>query len=131
MSRLRFIFFGLVVMFFFSQCEKDAFDYRNPYIGDWKFDVNQSEFNTDSVGYSSSETYIYDGKIKYGGERNTILIKYGASAEMEIIINEEGDLFFKSYYSSGEFTGDDKLHIFTYNGGLGGGISLDIEGSKK
>lgn len=131
MKRFPIAILTLITIICFTQCEKDAFDYRNPYVCDWKFDVNQTEFNTDSVGYYSSESYTYDGEIKYGKSKTTILVKYGIDAEMEIEMNEDGELFMNNPHSSAAFEGYEKLDIYSYNGGLGGGVSLKIVGSRK
>lgn len=67
MNRFRILIFSFLVILCFTQCEKDAFDYRNPYIGDWEFDVVQTEFNMAGIGYYSSDTSEYNSEIKYGG----------------------------------------------------------------
>lgn len=132
MTRFRFLFFSFLVILCFTQCEKDAFDYRNPYIGDWKFDVVRTEFNMAGIGYYSSDTSEYNGEIKYGGERNILLIKYGIDAEMEVAIDEDGNMVSFSYgRTSGSFEGYEELNIYADSGGLGGGVRLSIRGTRK
>jgi len=121
----------IAILVAFVACKKEPFNYRNKYIGDWKFTVNRREFNIDSIGHSESETIVYDGIIKYGEHGNQLVIEYYPNQSITVAIDKEGALSEFPRYCSGEFGGSNVLKLSLYYGGLGGGISYSVYATKK
>lgn len=120
------------ILLFLLGCEKQPFDYRNKYLGEWEFNVSRSELNTDSIGHYESDALIYVGEIAYGDAEDELLIKYTENNSVTLKISEEGKLSDPaSNYSDGKFESRKKLHLYLRWGGLGGGIKHVIDGEKK
>jgi hypothetical protein len=125
--------FGLlIVSIIVFSCEKELFDYRNKFLGEWEFKVERTEFNTDSVGYYHHDSLTYLGKIKYGNGDDDLLIQYSSDNSIILKIDKDDKLSdFPTHYCSGEFDGKNKLHLYLRWGGLGGGITHIVDGEKK
>jgi len=120
------IILGLLIVI---GCEKEPFDYRNKYTGDWNFKVERTEINTDSIGYYYHDSLTYEGQIKYGNNDDEIKIEYSGDNSIILKIDKEGVLSgFPTYYCSGEFIGNDKISLYLRWGGLGGGITHIVDG---
>lgn len=48
----------------------------NTFIGNWLFNVNRYEVNTDSIGFYSHDSITYLGNIKYITTPNLIQVNY-------------------------------------------------------
>ena len=122
-------FIALIVLL---GCEKELFDYRNKFIGDWEFKVERSEINTNSIGYSYHDSLSYSGRIKYGDADDDLFIQYSDENSITLKIDKENQLSdFPTHYCSGEFEGNNKLHLYLRWGGLGGGITHIVDGEKQ
>jgi hypothetical protein len=116
-----FLSFSLLLMLLqllLTSCEKQLFDYRNKYLGNWKFDVSDSHevFNTIQGFHDTTILITYQGEIKYGSENKTILFQ-SQSYSKEFTIDKNGNIiptlvFGPNYSESGGFEGKD---IFRYN----------------
>jgi hypothetical protein len=127
-----FKFSTIILIFcFVISCKKTPLDKRNKYLGSWTFDVHYYSFTiSDGEIYNYTETY--DGKIQYGKEKSSLLIKYAADREVDLVVDEDGKLSgFSSHYSSGSFKDKYTLDIFLRWGGMGGSSSHSIKGIKK
>lgn len=121
-----------IIVLLFNYCEKERFDFRNKYVGTWNFEVETSNFNVPDIGDFSSDDYEYTGEIRYGETDNKINIIYGENYSIELAINKDGELSdFPTHYCSGNFIGNDSIHLYIRTGGLGGGSSHLIEGKKR
>ena len=112
-------------MLVFSSCEKIPFDYRNKYLGRWIFKVEVKKVNVDYQGQFDIDTLSCIGVISYDDEdREKLLIDY-CVWELKLRVGKNGELTESpNQYSSGSFEGEDHLHFYYWNGGLGGGWDL-------
>lgn len=121
----------LLIVISFACCKKDR-DFRDKYIGEWKFNVEITEFNTDNIGYYYHDSLTYTSTITYGDSDNDIKIKYTNDNSITLSLNEDCELSnFPTHYCSGNFKGDNKIHLYLRWGGLGGGITHKIDGVKQ
>jgi len=128
----KFMIYGLLLIFAFTACKKKPLDYRNKYMGDWRFDVKKSSYNVVGPGMYEESDEVYDGSIAFGASDSTIVIRYTETNEISVSINVEGKLgAFPTHYCSGEFTDKENLTLFLRWGGLGGGVSHSVTGKKK
>lgn len=127
---ITIIFITIVL---FSCCETESKDYRDKYIGNWKFNVEITEINTDSIGYYKHDTLTYLGKISYGVSYNKIEIQYTNKDNITLSINEQGELsdFPTPQYCNGQFDGENIIQLYLKWGGLGGGITHKVNGIKQ
>jgi hypothetical protein len=122
----------LLLMIVLIGCKKEPFNYRNKFLGDWKFNVERFELNTDSIGYYYHDSLTYFGQIKYGNSKDQIHIEYSNDNSVNLTIDKENILSnFPSQYCSGAFEGHEKLHLYLKWGGLGGGINHIVDGEKQ
>jgi hypothetical protein len=122
----------ILIVISFACCEKEDKDFRDKYIGEWKFNVEITEFNTDSIGYYYHDSLTYAGTITYGDSDNDIEIKYTNDNSITLSLNENGELSnFPTQYCNGNFEGDNKIYLYLRWGGLGGGITHEIDGVKR
>ncbi len=124
---------GIMVTFLciFHGCQRELVDYRNKYVGNWIFNVEIKEVNTDSIGCFSFDTVCFDGVICFGDEPNEILIHYTEENKVQLIVDEEGVLSgFPTHYCEGEFENDNNVYLYLRWGGLGGGITHTVKGEK-
>jgi hypothetical protein len=111
-------------------CETEE-DFRDKYLGNWKFHVEESSFSMVDSLYSK-DSFIYNGKISYGKTENELLIEYDSVHSLTLMIDKKGLLFnFPTGYSNGEFYGSDSIHIYLRWGGLGWGSTHIVNGNKK
>jgi hypothetical protein len=131
-GRHKQILLILFVSIFLYSCNLFQNDYREAYIGTYRFSVKITEFNTDSVGYFFQDSIIYQGKISFGENDNDILIQYSTDNFITLTLEEDGQLSnLPTTYGSGEFVQTDSLNLYLRWGGLGGGTSHDIKGKKQ
>lgn len=113
-------------------CEKDLFDNRNDYTGDWIFVVKKHEFNMGPPRYGSWDTLYYSGKITSEKESGRIKIQYSKDTCVFATVNPDGTLTnFPSRVGRAKFIGSDKLIISRRWGGRGAGITHEISGTRK
>ena len=109
-------------------CEKHPLDYRNKFLGDYTFSVHYSWW--DLINGSTDTTYTSDGKIWYGSDDHSVLIKISEGKSFEFDVYEDGTLGSEGF-SVGEFESTRKIKFYWHNGGLGGGENYIITGDKK
>ncbi len=125
--RIAFYFFAVMILF---SCEKPVFDYRNKYVGDWKYTVVITEINTDSVGYFRNDTIVYYGEITHADNKDKLVLNYTQSDSLELYINKDGNLSVEGFdYTDGNMT-KDELNFYFRWGGIGTFIEHDIVGKK-
>lgn len=87
MVKLKYIVIGFVSLLFLFACEKQPFDFRNKYLGDYEITEQVRCIISDSMCNYSSEmvTTIYNGKIIKGKSNKSnsdkdvdIIIVYGS-----------------------------------------------------
>ena len=114
---------------FLVHVKKKLFNYRNKYLGNYEFEVHRYYFNVaDSV--STDTLLFYSGEISYGDKDSTIKIQYLENNSIEPIVNKNGKLSSYGWYFSGEFTNNDDVKFYMHYGGLGGGTSYSVKGTK-
>ena len=124
----------LSFVFLVSNCQKEEVDYRNKYIGNWEFTVIRNEFlmstNDGNDGYNRTDTIKYLGKIEKGDLKNEIKMQYTNDNLLIVEINETGEFIFPPPRKSGNFDGTNKVNIYLFWGGQGGGTTHRIDGIK-
>jgi len=109
-------------------------DYRSQWVGDWDFVVKRSKYNVDSIGQQEQDTVYYLGKISIGNAFNQLNIKFTENDSTNLNVSEDGEFStIPPYYDplSGKFEGENKIYLYLYWGGQGGGITYIIDGIKK
>ncbi len=102
----------LIILIFVSlfSCKKIMFDYRNKYIGNYYFTVEYSSW--DPINGQHDSLYFIDGKVDYGYNDNTILIKFNDGSYKEnFVIYEDGTIEGKC---NGEFESGNILKYSCY-----------------
>lgn len=100
--------------------------------GAWHFDVRILSSYMDPSIPVTDETYSHSGTIEKGVQSNEILIQYLPDYQAILQIDSANTLSgFPTHYSHGEFTGTNRLDLLLRWGGLGGGTSHVITGTKK
>lgn len=122
----------LLVLLLLPGCQKEWFNYRNKYLGKWDFQVYRSSFNMANPGENWSDSVHFTGEISYGTADNLIRIQYTSEQSIELVIDEDGTLSaFPSPYCSGSFSGKDSLNLYLRWGGLGGGTTHVVAGTRQ
>jgi hypothetical protein len=93
----KIIAISIAALLFFS-CEKQPFDYRTKYIGDYDFVIYDVYIDPDCAtnnGINNCKTItetIYQGSIIYVGEGNEISVRYreGGGWVFHAILNKDG-----------------------------------------
>ena len=126
------MFYVILAVLVVAACKKKPLDYRNAYLGDWRFEVKKSSYNIAGPGVYEETNEVYDGSIAYGTGDSTVLIVYTEINEILVSVDENGTMgAFPTHYCSGEFTDDENLTLFLRWGGLGGSVSHSVTGKKK
>lgn len=121
----------MLIVIFFISCKKEK-DFRDKYIGEWNFNAEISEHNTDSIGYIYHDSLTYAGTITHGVSKNDIVIKYINDKSVTLSLNEDGKLSnFPTQYCNGNFESGNKIYLYLRWGGIGGGITHKIRGVKR
>lgn len=136
---MKHLFYSLMVVVLFGvliSCEKKNeegnVDYRDNYVGQWKFKVEMMSFNINDTSAYSRDTITYNGEIKYGNIKNEVLIEYTSTKSIVLELSENGVLSnFPTHYSNGEFMTYDSLELNLRWGGNGGGTWHWIDGIKE
>jgi hypothetical protein len=108
--RLAIFFVGIVLLF--SGCKKSFLNYRNKYVGDWKFHVTTTQTQMGSPTTVTEQDY--DGKIEFSDDNSDEIIIYfkpDDAMSAKVSKNGEIDSGHSYYYPSGSFEGKKKLSI--------------------
>jgi hypothetical protein len=93
MKRIFWIMFSfLTTVILFSSCEKHVFDYRNKFVGDWRFTVTVTEYQWNTIPQNTTEVIVYDGRIEYAPLDDQITIYYLPDYSRTLYINKKGDI---------------------------------------
>ena len=120
------ISFAIISILFLVSCEKQLFDYRNKYLGNWKFEVSNSHevFNATQGFHDTTEINTYLGEIKYGSENNKISFE-SQNYTNELTIDKSGNVvptpgLGPNYSEYGGFDGKDifKYYFHHQSGGM-------------
>ena len=132
MKHRNFLFVAISSLLLITlSCEKIPFDDRNDYLGDWTFTTKITELNTDSVGYFFQDTILYHGHIEYGDQKNELSIDYYNGTPLIVTLGENGKLEkLPTNYCSGSFSNSSTLNIYLKWGGLGGGVTHQVYGTR-
>lgn len=113
---------------FILGCEKNFFDFRKKYVGDFDFTVKEHSVYGATI---HDTTYINEGKIENGSEESSVLISLPGFSLQSKIYNE-GSL--EGYYNNngrGEFSSKKDME-YTWGGySPGGSVTYTIIGTKK
>jgi hypothetical protein len=133
MSELKTIASIILLTLLCTSCEKELFDYRNKYLGNWQFEISLSrEWYTSQRGFfDTTMTTSSSGQVKYGSKENRVLIQT-ASYSVEIAINRNGRVVPENdmgtnYQESGQFIGNTGLSYYYYHHW---GASREYRGTK-
>jgi hypothetical protein len=82
----------LLITFNFS-CEKQPFDFRNKYPGNWKFNISESHevFNITRRFHDKTTFKPLPGEINYGSKHSTIRFQ-ATGFSKEICIEKDGQI---------------------------------------
>jgi hypothetical protein len=128
--KAQHFFYFIIITILFSACKKDKY-YCDKWTGDWDFVTIKNSWQMDWP-QPIVDTLYYVGKIHLGNEENLLLINYFDDYHYIVKVNKEGSFSegLGSEYVNGQFEGEDKVHIETRHGGLGGYVRETINGIK-
>jgi hypothetical protein len=136
------ILISILLAILLISCEKQLFDYRNKYIGNWRFDVSNSHEwidlnHLDRGWYDTTVTNSYHGQIKYGTRDISILFQ-SDSISIEFPLHKDGTIIPENdlgldYSESGGFEGKKifRYHYYHHWGGSHQYIRTEIFGEKE
>ena len=108
-------------------CEKNIFDYRTKYLGDYTLEINYSSW--DVLNGPFDTTYSAEGNVDFGSDKNTIEILISGNAKaMTLDIFEDGTLQGKY---DGEFESTNTFKMSIRQSSPGSVIYESIIGKKK
>jgi hypothetical protein len=117
MKNAKYLLICQIIILFCISCEKQSTDYRNKYLGNWKFTLNETHtvFNLSQMFHDTTVTSLYYGQIKSGSGKEKILFQANGYSS-EFSIDEDGQIipvnvFGPNYSEGGGFEGTD---IFNY-----------------
>ncbi|CAN5509448.1 hypothetical protein BH10BAC1_BH10BAC1_09900 [soil metagenome] len=121
------------VLILIVSCKKNPFDYRTKYIGDYDFVNSWTSYNMSATPPTSSGITYSTGKIDYGkdGMVNIIFDNNFPTFVAELKIDRDGNLSFTNGLKAGQCQSRKKMHYSYSGGGLGGGSTSSITGTKK
>jgi hypothetical protein len=115
------IVFAIISTLIQVSCEKQLFDYRNKYLGNWEFEVSFSHevFNATQGFHDTTEINTYSGEIKFGSGNNKIYFE-SQNYTNEFTIDKSGDIvpipgLGPLYSESGGFEGKDIFKYFFHH----------------
>lgn len=111
----------------FTGCQKHPSDFRTKFLGDYIFSFHCSSIQP--TGVSLDTTFIQDGKIGYGTDRNSILISFSDGESSEFVIYEDGTL--EKGGCIGEFESTKIINYSCSNYSIGSHSNCQITGYKK
>jgi hypothetical protein len=123
-----------ILLFFLiaiSSCEKQPFDYRTKYIGDYTFSIHFKSWAGVYPPYSEVDTsYTSEGWIEYGLNETTIRIYLSSTDSWNIPdLYEDGTI--DGYGWTGEFVNSKKLIMKNVYLRPSGASVTTVEGNKK
>ncbi|MNU79655.1 hypothetical protein D3C71_692700 [compost metagenome] len=126
------LFVLLLLCIVSGSCDKKLFDYRNKYIGDYRFDYHYEYW--EMGGANKDTTITYEGKIAYGGKGN-LKIDWPDGSTNEFSVSKKDGEISKCSKVIGtiskkqvQFTFDDNL---CGGGPLGSNYVVTFSGTKK
>ncbi len=112
--------------FFFASCEKDPFDFRSKYVGDYNFSIHNRSWANGTIPIDT--TYTATGRVDYDSDINYIQVIYSNSDRPDKYkIYEDGTIG----PCEGEFESKNKLFINCSQYSPGGGYSNTIIGERQ
>lgn len=132
MKRLLLITLSIVIL---NSCEKQPFDSRNKYVGDYEFTssvrdnlqccLNQEQCCSDIV------KTVFNGKIDYGSKHDLIIIDYAVNVNFVAQLNFDGTFKQGDYGFIGAFDDNGDVSFSYRSSGLGSGYySYTVDGKK-
>ena len=124
----------LLMLFSFalSSCEKEPFDFRNKYCGEWNFKVDIFQAGNGPFIDTTPETnfqYEEKGKVWYNS-KGTIMIQSGSSSIYECEIREDGGFYCPIDGSGGKFTSKNEMYYFFKDVRAYSGTRTTISGTR-
>lgn len=131
------IIIGVILVSLYS-CEKQPFDYRNKFVGDYEFTKRAVFFYPPNNNIDTTYTTVFKGSVKNGKESNEMEIHYenytNSLGEIEkrkvlVFIDYDG-VFTNSNNIYGKFISANKVELIfptSGNGGVGQIIYLGLK----
>ena len=116
----------LFCIFLVTGCQKNPFDYRTKFVGDYNFTVRLTTWTI--YEQTGDTTYLFKGKIWYDGNEKMVSVEFSGYQPEKVNLYEDGSM--KGQHVNGEFVSTKKVRFkVTYNA-LGGGAQYSIIGDK-
>ena len=128
-SILLFTILSLILLL--AGCEKDSFDYRSKYLGDYHFTLRDY---SDIMGHIKDTTYYADGTIGNGQDSHSIAVNIQGIESVQLYLFEDGSVSGNSYdyyRIRGEFESGNTLKYSSTWWALPGTGSLTVTGNRK
>jgi hypothetical protein len=121
----------LFLLISICSCEKNPFDYRTRYIGDYTFSVHRKSWVGVIPDVSVTDTsYTSEGRIDYGYNKTTIRIDLTSADSRNFPeLYEDGTI--EGYYWTGEFVSSDIVKLKRVYIWAAGVSITTVEGHKK
>jgi hypothetical protein len=116
----------LILTISFYSCEKNPFDYRTKFTGDYHFEIHTQYGSPMSF---SDTSYKFDGNISYGSGDHKLKIFYRGVVIDEIVVYEDGTIGDHPY--GGEFESKNRIVYFISEHSPGGIYTKNVIGERK
>lgn len=130
-KKVHIILLVLLLLISSIGCEKNPFDYRTKYIGEYKFTDSWTSYNMSSSPPTSSGTRETNGKMEYG-EKGYLKVTFDNNQPNwfhNLRVDREGKLT-ENNMEVGNISRNSFNYHYSYSG-LGGGSTTNITGKKK
>ncbi len=123
---MKRILIFLLCVFLVAGCQKNPFDYRTKFVGNYNFTVRLTTWTI--YKQTLDTTYLYKGKIWYDGNETMVSIEFSGYQPEIATLYEDGSM--KGQHVSGEFISTKKVRFKVSYSSMGGGGQYSIVGDK-
>jgi hypothetical protein len=110
----KYFTFLLSTLFIVSACEKRLFDYRNKYVGNYKFTYQEQSVNGCIYNLGPVEPGEYQGKIYYDRKEDGkagLHISFVSNITVAVLVNKDGSLGGECGSFTGKFQGRNTVNF--------------------
>lgn len=128
---LRTFLSFLLIFFFALSCTETEKDFREKFVGQWMFQIDQTNYSSENGGTNSESSFAQIGEIKYGNNPGELLLKYGEDEALTFRIDEFGHMNqLPNRMCSGQIQGHNFIQMYLRWGDGRSGLIHEVHGQK-